>query len=103
MTTLRIVCLCAISSCFCYAQPDKIKSIFPAGTVYHHNIPYAGDTLIKHTLDVFLPPYAKANTPVVVWIHGGGWIQGNKYNDMGYMRSTLRGFLENGYALATIE
>jgi acetyl esterase/lipase len=41
------------------------------------DIPYvdSGDPLQK--LDVYAPPGAK-NFPVVVWIHGGGWHEGDK-------------------------
>jgi len=83
--------------------PEKVKSIFPPGTVTYANIPYAGDTLQKHLLDIYLPAGAGAHTPLVVWIHGGAWMLNDKYADMGYMRGTVRGFLEKGYALASID
>lgn len=43
------------------------------------DIPYAGTTNPRQTLDLFLP--TKRNTeklPVVVFIHGGGWSRGDK-------------------------
>jgi acetyl esterase/lipase len=83
--------------------PEKVKSIFPPGTVTYANIPYAGDTLQKHLLDIYLPAGAGPHTPLVVWIHGGAWMLNDKYADMGYMRGTVRGFLEKGYALASID
>lgn len=85
------------------AQPESIKSIFPEGTTFHQNIPYANDTLRKHLLDIYLPPNAKPNTPVVIWVHGGGWMVNDKYADMSYMKSTIRSIIENGYALASID
>jgi acetyl esterase/lipase len=87
-----------------YGQtPEHIKSIFPEGTIFKQNIPYAGDTLKKHLLDIYLPANATANTPVVIWLHGGAWMLNDKYADMSYMKNTVRGFVEKGYALASID
>lgn len=83
--------------------PDKIRAIFPEGTVFHSNIPYAGDTLRKHLLDIYLPQNAKQNTPLVIWVHGGAWMQGDKYADMSYMKNTIQDILKSGYALASID
>ncbi|QHT70917.1 alpha/beta hydrolase [Rhodocytophaga rosea] len=89
---------------FCAAQiPDRIKSIFPASTVFHQNIPYAGDTLKKHLLDIYLPSQSKGKLPLVIWVHGGGWMTNDKYADMGYMKQTVKDFLDNGYAFASID
>lgn len=41
------------------------------------NIPYLENGHARHVLDVYSPPNAK-NLPVVFWIHGGGWTQGDK-------------------------
>jgi acetyl esterase/lipase len=83
--------------------PDAIKDAFPAGTVFHSNIAYAGDTLKKHLLDIYLPPGAKGNVPLVIWVHGGGWMHNDKYADMGYMKGTIKAILEKGYGLASID
>ena len=61
--------------------PPNIKKLFPQGTVMHLDIPYASDTLVKHTLDLYLPAKQEKKVPLVIWIHGGGWRQGNKYGD----------------------
>ena len=83
--------------------PDRVRAWFPEGTVFHHNIPYANDTLKKHLLDIYVPANAKGSVPLVVWVHGGAWMLNDKYADMGYMKNTIRGFLEKGYALASID
>ncbi len=83
--------------------PEKLKENFPSQTTFYHNIFYANDTLKRHQLDIFLPPNAGPNTPLMVWIHGGAWNMGNRFNDMSYMANTIKSILENGYALATIE
>lgn len=83
--------------------PERIRTMFPSGTIFHQNVPYAKDTLKRHLLDIYLPPNATANTPLVIWIHGGAWMLNDKYADMGYMKNTVRSFIEKGYALASID
>lgn len=86
------------------AQPaSPVQQIFPKGTTTFSNIPYAGDTLKKHLLDIYLPPNTGANTPLIVWVHGGAWMLNDKYADMGYMKNTIKGFIDSGYALASID
>jgi acetyl esterase/lipase len=108
MKTLHLIWLCLLLVTATVAQqlpkpPDVIKDAFPTGTVFHANIPYAGDTLRKHLLDIYLPPGAKGNVPLVIWVHGGGWMHNDKYADMGYMKGTIRAILEKGYGLASID
>jgi acetyl esterase/lipase len=100
---LSSIILLISSSHILTAQPQRIKEIFPQGTIFHQNIPYANDTLKKHLLDIYLPAKASAKLPVVVWVHGGGWMVNDKYADMSYMKKTVAGFIENGYALASID
>lgn len=88
---------------FAQTPPDVVKKIFSPETVVYPNISYADDTSHKHLLDIYLPAGAKKNTPLVVWIHGGAWMLNDKYADMGYMKKTVRGFLDQGYALASID
>lgn len=98
-TTLIIVLL----SYHLHGQPDRIKSIFPDGTVFSQNIPYAQDTLKAHLLDIYMPPGATTNRPVIIWVHGGAWMLNDKYADMGYMKNTIKSLIEKGYALASID
>ena len=86
-----------------FAQPSRVANIFPAGTIFHSNIPYANDTNKKHLLDIYLPPKQPGKTPLVIWIHGGAWMVNDKYADMGYMKNTVRTFIDSGYALASID
>jgi len=81
----------------------KVKSIFPEGTVVHGNIAYAEDTLKRHLLDIYLPAGAGNHLPLIIWIHGGAWMSNDKYADMGYMKNTVKGFIDSGYALASID
>jgi acetyl esterase/lipase len=83
--------------------PEHIRQIFPNGTVFHSNIPYAGDTIKKHQLDIYLPRDAKSPLPLVVWVHGGAWRLNDKYADMSYMKNTIQNIVHNGFALASID
>lgn len=83
--------------------PERLQASFPKQTTFYNNISYANDTLKRHQLDIYLPPNAGTKTPLIVWIHGGAWMMGNRFNDMSYMGNTIKGFLDSGYALATIE
>lgn len=80
-----------------------IQQFFSKGTVFHSNIPYAADTLTKHLLDIYLPANGKGRLPLIVWIHGGAWNHNDKYADMGYMKNTVKEFVDSGYALASID
>lgn len=58
-----------------------LASLAFAATAFAQNvkssIPYVENGHARHVLDVYSPPNAK-NLPVVFWIHGGGWQQGDK-------------------------
>lgn len=96
-----IAFICMIQ--YCIAQSSPVEKIFPKGTVAYSNVPYANDTLKKHLLDIYLPPDAGKNLPLVVWFHGGAWMLNDKYADMGYMKNTVKGFIDSGYILASID
>ena len=59
------------------------------------DVPYAGTTEFRQTLNVYAPATKSAKpAPVVFWIHGGGWQGGEKtsvqlkpkfFTDMGYV------------------
>lgn len=86
-----------------FCQNNRVMNLFSEGTILHGNIPYQNDTLKKHLLDIYLPANAKGKIPLVVFIHGGGWLSNDKYADMGYMKETVSEILESGYALASID
>lgn len=103
-TVKTILTATSITVSAVHAQiPDHIKSIFPAGTVMHNNLAYAGDTLKRHKLDIYLPALVKGNVPLVIWVHGGAWKLNDKFADMGYMKNTVKSFIDEGYAFASID
>jgi acetyl esterase/lipase len=84
------------------AQASRVDHLFPKGTLFYRNIAYERATMQKHLLDIYLPANTTKNIPLVVWIHGGAWMMNDKYADMDYMKNTVKGFIERGYALASI-
>lgn len=101
---LRIAALLLFQAFFANAQQENpMLKLFPQGTVLHGNIPYNGDTLKKHLLDIYLPANASKNLPLVIWVHGGGWLGNDKYADMGYMKNTVAEIVSSGFALASID
>jgi acetyl esterase/lipase len=86
-----------------FAQTNRVIDAFPAGTILHGNIPYNSDTLQKHLLDIYLPANAKGKIPLVIFVHGGGWLSNDKYADMGYMKKTVAEIINSGFALASID
>lgn len=85
------------------AQTNPVTDVFPKGTVIYGNIPYNNDDLPKHLLDIYLPANAKGKLPLVIFVHGGGWLVNDKYADIGYMRNTVSEIVSNGFALASID
>lgn len=101
LTAAILVCF---SVGFVHGQSEnRVINLFPEGTVLHGNIPYNDDTLKKHLLDIYLPANATGKIPLVIWVHGGGWLSNDKYADMGYMKATIAEILKQGFALASID
>jgi hypothetical protein len=82
---------------------SPVKKLFPETTIFKENISYANDTINKHLLDIYLPPNSSPLPPLIIWVHGGAWMVNSKYSDMNYMKNTVKGFIEKGFALASID
>jgi acetyl esterase/lipase len=106
MNKVILILILLFSSSLLFAQPPSPSAIqgrMPKGTIIHGDIPYNNDTLKKHLLDIYLPANTKGNSPLVIFVHGGGWIGNDKFGDMGYMTETINAMLENGIAIASID
>jgi acetyl esterase/lipase len=86
-----------------FSQTNPVIDAFPQGTILKGNIPYNDDTLQKHLLDIYLPANGKGKLPLVIFVHGGGWLSNDKYADIGYMKKTVAEIVSNGFALASID
>ena len=106
MNNLNLTFVLLFISVNLFAQapsPSVIQGRLSKGTIIHGNVPYNNDTLKKHLLDIYIPANAKGKLPLVVFIHGGGWVGNDKYADMGYMPNTVNAMLDNGFAIASID
>jgi acetyl esterase/lipase len=86
-----------------FSQTNPVLDAFPVGTIAHGNIHYNNDTLSKHMLDIYLPAGAKGKVPLVILIHGGGWLSNDKYADIGYMKKTVSEIISHGFAVASVD
>ena len=63
------------------------------------NINYAGDTMVYHMLDIYLPKTPKTNYPVVIYIYGSAWMSNSSKG--ADMNSIGKALLEAGFAVVT--
>lgn len=63
------------------------------------DIPYAGTSNIRQTLDIVYPSAGQAPYKVIVLFHGGGWIAGNKRSET--LASIFQAIFQ-GYALISV-
>ena len=62
------------------------------------NLTYHEANNHENTLDLYLPRNARGPTPVLLYIHGGGWIVGNKESNV----LRLLPYLEMGWAVVNV-
>ncbi len=67
----------------------------PPGARFLPNIKYVSGGAERQGLDLYLPATG-TNLPLIVWIHGGGWMEGSKEKPPGLK------FLNHGFALASL-
>ena len=103
ITTVCLLFLLTIGITPGFSQTNPVMDAFPEGTILHGNVPYHDDTLQKHLLNIYLPADAQEELPLVIFIHGGGWLSNDKYADIGYMKKTVAEIVSRGFALASID
>jgi putative heme-binding domain-containing protein len=77
-------------------QRPKQGPRLPEGTKAHRDLEYVKGGHERNKLDLYLPAKADGPLPVIVWIHGGAWLGGNKDNPPALP------FVARGYAVASI-
>jgi len=98
----KLILLCIISIgfvCTAYSQEKTYKPVkYPEGYEAQIDVIYTKVNGWEGRMDLYSNPNAKAPTPVVINIHGGGWNHGVKESQSGY-----GSFFKNGYAVANVE
>jgi len=73
------------------------SAIFAAEPKVHRDLAYVEPKNERQTLDVYAPTEGNSH-PVVVWIHGGGWQQGNKTD----VQKKPLAFVDKGFVFVSI-
>src|SRR5689334_2581555 len=68
----------------------------PPGVRVLRNLPYVEKGHELQVLDLYLPQKAALPLPVIIWVHGGGWNAGTKFNPPAIFLTA------KGYAVASI-
>ncbi|VGO16065.1 Lipase 2 [Pontiella desulfatans] len=70
----------------------------PEGVTLHRDLEYAVEEGQSLKLDLYLPEKTDTPPPLMVWIHGGGWKNGDKAN----VNGAILKLSSEGYAVASI-
>ncbi len=94
---IRVLLLVCVLTGFVACKPDQIPPpTFPLVDTTLNNLSYGSDPAQK--LNLGLPAVRNSQTPLVVVVHGGGWVIGDKTE----MQFLLTGLKQRGYAVANI-
>ncbi|TYR81883.1 alpha/beta hydrolase [Priestia megaterium] len=80
-----------------FAAPKNIETIKKQVKV-EKDIVYAEDGIENSFLDIYYPKNAKKDLPVIMWIHGGGFVSGSKEQTQEYGMALAN----EGYVVANI-
>lgn len=79
-------------------QKKPIPRLTPEGVTAHRDLLYATEDGLDLKLDLYLPANTNTAPPLMVWIHGGGWKNGDKAN----VNPAILQLATDGYAVASI-
>lgn len=96
-TFLIVMAVSGLTACGSTGDGDKQPKDDAAKPRVLENVSYVdGEEDPKHMLDLYFPAGKHTKLPVLVWIHGGAWREGDK------QPSPMMPFLNHGYAIAGI-
>jgi len=60
--------------------PQRVAPLvrIPEGVQAHRDLAYVADGDESHKLDLYMPEKVDGLLPLIIWVHGGGWQNGNK-------------------------
>jgi acetyl esterase/lipase len=94
MRTVVALALAVLALSAPYGQPAQSDA---SESVVHRNLVYSRVGPRTLLLDLYLPRDSAAPTPVILWVHGGGWRAGSKRDLPPF------DLVRHGYALASID
>ncbi len=77
-------------------RPIDLQAIQPGARKLTES--YGGDT--RQAIDIYIPPHAQ-NAPVLVMVHGGAWMVGDKANT-GSVENKLKHWLPKGFVVVSV-
>jgi acetyl esterase/lipase len=102
MRTILAISMCLgapLASQAQLSETEKAAVLLGNHTKVETNIAYKVANRYEAKLDVYRPSQAKEPTPVVMMIHGGGWLFGTKEDSVLY----LLPYLQMGFAAVNVE
>ncbi len=96
---IKILLLFFLLPFISFAQDEGLQQRFLPEKYNHYlELPYKKAGNWQGVMDVFIPQNAIKSTPLILFVHGGGWTQGSKGT-----ANQFKVFFKLGYAVATIE
>jgi acetyl esterase/lipase len=80
-----------------FAEAQQARPKVPDGTKIHRDLEYVPGGHERQRLDLYLPEKPDGLLPVIVWVHGGGWLGGSKEGG-----GPALPLVSKGYAVAAI-
>lgn len=97
-TPLRLLPVSLLAILFTTAFAQQKVNV-PEGTRALRDLSYVTNGHERQKLDLYLPEKSDKPTPVIVWIHGGAWVSGDKTEGCPPVNA---GFTKHGYAAASL-
>jgi acetyl esterase/lipase len=98
--------LCLFNYCVSFGQEDNEGKILsdsakkiPENYTFRPNVIYTSNRPWKGHVDLYLPKAKDKPVPIIINIHGGGWVKGSKETQRGMFGALFA----NGYAVANVE
>ena len=83
-----------------HGQPADLRQHYSTdGATLEFDVPYARVEQTVLALDLFLPRAGEAPCPVIVFIHGGAWMTGQRFD----IPREIIALTSHGYAVATVD
>jgi len=79
--TIAMVCFMLTPDPSLHSQeltPARVARPLPSGVKQIADCKYVDQGHPRHRLDLYLPEITNVRLPVILWVHGGGWITGDK-------------------------
>jgi len=98
---MMIIILLVMANAAWSQMPDAERAVVTISHDYDvsPNITYLVANSYEAKLDVYRPNTAKSPTPVVMFIHGGGWVEGMKEESV----LDLLPYMQMGFAAVNVE